>query len=98
MGFESQSVVPGVSGQILPLLKQPWQTNSIFAFHDIILLRCSQAVIGAGAAGLATAKELLAEGHSVVVFEQVGRESTDCTLVYTCCKGLYLGIHVLQGS
>jgi NADPH-dependent glutamate synthase beta subunit-like oxidoreductase len=30
-----------------------------------------QAVIGAGAAGLAAARELVAEGHNVVVFEQV---------------------------
>jgi 2-polyprenyl-6-methoxyphenol hydroxylase-like FAD-dependent oxidoreductase len=29
-----------------------------------------QAVIGAGAAGLVTARELLREGHSVVVYEQ----------------------------
>lgn len=29
-----------------------------------------QAVIGAGAAGLVTARELTAEGHDVVVFEQ----------------------------
>ena len=29
-----------------------------------------QAVIGAGAAGLATARELLREGHTVTVFEQ----------------------------
>ncbi len=29
-----------------------------------------QAVVGAGAAGLAAAKELLAEGHRVTVFEQ----------------------------
>ena len=32
------------------------------------------AVIGAGAAGLAAAKELLREGHSVVVFEQARGE------------------------
>jgi hypothetical protein len=35
--------------------------------------RKRQAVIGAGAAGLATARELRAEGHSVVVFEQGAR-------------------------
>ena len=29
-----------------------------------------QAVIGAGAAGLVTARELLKEGHQVTVFEQ----------------------------
>ena len=29
-----------------------------------------QAVIGAGAAGLVTARELLREGHQVTVFEQ----------------------------
>ena len=29
-----------------------------------------QAVVGAGAAGLVAAKELLAEGHNVTVFEQ----------------------------
>ena len=31
-----------------------------------------QAVIGAGAAGLVTARELRDEGHEVVVFEQDG--------------------------
>eukprot|EP00955_Chlamydomonas_euryale_P035809 350242-Chlamydomonas_euryale.AAC.2 len=31
-----------------------------------------QAVIGAGAAGLVAARELLREGHSVSVFEQSG--------------------------
>lgn len=32
-----------------------------------------QAVIGAGAAGLVTARELVWEGHSVTVFEQAAR-------------------------
>ena len=31
----------------------------------------SQAVIGAGAAGLVAARELIREGHAVTVFEQV---------------------------
>ena len=31
---------------------------------------CTQAVIGAGAAGLVAARELLREGHTVQVFEQ----------------------------
>lgn len=32
--------------------------------------RTAQAVVGAGAAGLAAAQQLRSEGHSVVVFEQ----------------------------
>lgn len=34
-------------------------------------ISCKVAVIGAGAAGLAAAKELLREGHTVTVFEQL---------------------------
>lgn len=33
-------------------------------------LRCVQAVIGAGAAGLVAARELMREGHKVTVFEK----------------------------
>ncbi len=36
-------------------------------------MRCMQAVIGAGAAGLVAARELLREGHKVTVFEQGSR-------------------------
>jgi cation diffusion facilitator CzcD-associated flavoprotein CzcO len=41
----------------------------------------SQAVIGAGAAGLVTARELRKEGHDVVVFEQ--QEQLGGTWLYT---------------
>ncbi|CAM6019908.1 unnamed protein product [Sphagnum balticum] len=40
------------------------------AVDDQVYKCCKVGIIGAGAAGLVTAKELLREGHKVVVFEQ----------------------------
>jgi cation diffusion facilitator CzcD-associated flavoprotein CzcO len=40
---------------------------------DQVYKCCKVGVIGAGAAGLATAKELIREGHKVTVFEQAMR-------------------------
>ena len=52
---------------ITPKAVRQMSSSAASAVHDV--QSCNVAVVGAGAGGLAAAKELIEEGHNVTVFE-----------------------------